>query len=97
MQSQSVHMTHALGPGNHDQVFGWALSQKHMEREILNGWFIQKVRSFRETQTAQSIENFVFSDSSGRICGYDFGVHDKPFLMYYNPLACLDSGLPGEG
>ena len=44
MQSQSVHMTHALGPGNHDQVFGWALSQKHMEREILNGWFIQKVR-----------------------------------------------------
>jgi len=35
-------------------------------------------------------------DSSGRICGYDHDVLDKPFLMYYNPLSCLDSGLPGE-
>ena len=53
---------------------------------------------FNQGTTDRSVDRkFRFLDSSGRICGYDFGVHDKPYLMYYNPLACLDSGLPGEG
>ena len=53
MQSQSDQETRALGPGNLDQVFGWALSQKHMERETLNDLFIQKVRSITEPRSAQ--------------------------------------------
>ena len=50
----------------------------------------------RHVWVRRTLDQF-FLDSSGRICGYDQGVQEKPVLMYYNPLACLDTGLPGEG
>ena len=70
-----------------------------MEKGNLKGQFIQKVGPQEDRFIPPGpffLNNQNSSDSSGRICGYDQDVIDKPFLMYYNPLSCLDSGLPGE-